>query len=60
MTCQCKSIAMRWSKYILLRLGKCFLYLDYAPAIEPEAATQRITPQSVHIEEIARGLGLGL
>jgi hypothetical protein len=41
-------------------MGKCFLYLDYASAIEPEAATQRIVPQSVHIEEIARGLGLGL
>jgi len=28
----------------MLRMGKCFLYLDYASAIEPEAATQRIAP----------------
>jgi len=34
--------------------------VSHAPAIEPEVMAPKIAPQSVSIEEIAQGLGLGL
>lgn len=34
--------------------------VSHASAIEPEAAMQKIAPQSVPIDEIARELGIGL
>ena len=34
--------------------------VSHAPAIEPEAAMQKIAPQALPIEEIAQELGIGL